>query len=150
LQDRYHLTIVWTHNLLAGEIGEQVKALGIQDRVHFLTRASDDELILLYNAASLFVFPSRYEGFGLPPLEAMACGAPVMSADNSSLPEITGGAALLFNAEDVAAITEGMAKVLSDPGLQQSLSQKGQLRAAQFSWAKCGLETLAVYRLVGA
>jgi glycosyltransferase involved in cell wall biosynthesis len=148
LQERYQLAIVWTHHLLAPGMAEQIKASGINSQVRFLEGVSDEELVLLYNAASLFVFPSLYEGFGLPPLEAMACGTPVVAANNSSIPEIVGDAALLFDAKDTEAMACVIAQVLADGALQAGLIEKGLKRAASFSWAKCARETVAVYRWV--
>jgi len=147
-QERYQLAIVWTHRFLAPSLTRQVTALGIQNRVRFLEQIPDDELVLLYNAASLFVFPSLYEGFGLPVLEAMACGTPVVAANNSSIPEIVGDAALLFDAEDSGAMADVIAQVLARKALQMSLIEKGLHQAASFSWAKCARETAAVYRQV--
>jgi glycosyltransferase involved in cell wall biosynthesis len=146
LQERYHLAIVWTHSLMAEEVADQVEALGLKSRVHFLQQVCDQDLVSLYNAAWLFVFPSLYEGFGLPPLEAMACGTPVVAANNSSIPEIVGDAALLIDAEDVRGMAESMARVLADGALQRDLSAKGLKRVTGFSWAQCACQTLDVYR----
>jgi glycosyltransferase involved in cell wall biosynthesis len=148
LKERFQLVIVWTHSLLAEELAARVEALGLKGRVRFLQRVSNEDLVLLYNVASLFVFPSRYEGFGLPILEAMACGTPVVAANNTSIPEIVGDAALLIDAEDVATMAELMTKVLVDDALKQVLIDKGLKRAVGFSWEKCGRETLEVYRRV--
>lgn len=150
LRQRYQLAIVWTHQLLAAGLAEQAAALGIADRLRFLQRVSDADLALLYNAAGLFVFPSRYEGFGLPLLEAMACGVPVVAADNSSIPEIAGDAALLVPAQDAAAMSGAMAQVLNDVAVQEALIRRGVARAAHFSWARCARETHAVYEQVAA
>lgn len=143
---RYKLAIVWTHHLLAANLAKQVDELNLTDHVQFLRQVSNEDLVMLYNAASLFVFPSLYEGFGLPPLEAMACGTPVIAANNSSIPEIVGDAALLVQAEDVEAMTETMSQVLENETLQRRLSQDGLKRAANFSWEKCARETVAIYQ----
>lgn len=148
LRDRFHLAIVWTHPLLAESLAEQVVSLGLNGRVHFLQQVDDNDLILLYNAAALFVFPSRYEGFGLPPLEAMACGTPVVAADNSSIPEIVGDAAVLTDADDATKITGAITQVLTDRTLQIKLIDKGRTQAANFSWEKCARQTVAAYRKV--
>lgn len=142
------LAIVWTHNLLAGDLARQAEELGISGRLRFLERVSNEDLVLLYNAAALFVFPSRYEGFGLPPLEAMHCGTPVVAANNSSIPEIVGEAALLTDAEDAQAIASSIGRVLTDDALRATLIARGLERAAGFSWEKCARETLHVYRAV--
>lgn len=145
LRERYQLAIVWTHSFLAAELAEQVRALGIANQVRFLERVSNEALVLLYNAASLFVFPSLYEGFGLPLLEAMACGAPVVAANNSSIPEIVAEAAVLVEAQDIKAMAGAIAGVLSYEALKDALIEKGLKQAARFSWTKCARETLAVY-----
>jgi glycosyltransferase involved in cell wall biosynthesis len=148
LRKRYHLAIVWTHSFLAPDLAGEVDKLGLTDHLRFLTGISNEELVLLYNAATLFAFPSRYEGFGLPPLEAMACGTPVVAANNSSIPEIVGEAAVLVETENVEAIASAISRVLSDQSLQKNLSTKGSAQAACFSWTKCALETVEVYRKV--
>jgi glycosyltransferase involved in cell wall biosynthesis len=145
LKADYQLVIVWTHSLLAEELMDLVHDLELQGHVHFLNRVSNEDLILLYNAASLFVFPSRDEGFGLPPLEAMACGTPVIAADNSSIPEIVGDAAYLVKAEDVGQMTEVINRILSDESLKSELVRNGIHRTATFSWEKCAKETIAAF-----
>jgi len=146
LRAQYRLVIVWTHDFLAAELSEQIAQLGLTDQVQFVKRAPNEDLVMLYNAASLFVFPSRYEGFGLPPLEAMACGTPVVAANNSSIPEIVGDAAFLTDAEDGRAMAALMAQVLADKNVQTTLAQKGLKRAATFSWENCARQTLAGYQ----
>ena len=115
-------------------------------RVAFTGRVSDAELRALYAGASAFVFPSRYEGFGLPPLEAMAFGAPVVCADAASLPEVVGDAALLFPSGDAAALAAALFRLLDDPALRERLAQAGRERAAQFTWQRTAAATVAVYR----
>jgi glycosyltransferase involved in cell wall biosynthesis len=148
LRKQYQLAIVWTHNFLAPDLAAEVEKLNLTDHLRFLTDISNEELVLLYNAATLFAFPSRYEGFGLPPLEAMACGTPVVAANNSSIPEIVGEAAVLVETENVEAIASAISRVLSDQSLQKNLSTQGSAQAACFSWTKCALETVEVYRKV--
>jgi glycosyltransferase involved in cell wall biosynthesis len=97
----------------------------------------------------VFVFPSLYEGFGLPPLEAMASGTPVVTSNLSSLPEVTGDAAVLVDPYDVDSIEHGIRRVLDDPALADDLRRKGLQRAREFSWARSVEETLRVYRDVG-
>ena len=146
LRARYHLSIIWTHPCLSAEIAAQVQQLGLTEQVHFLEHVPTADLALLYNAATLFAFPSRYEGFGLPLLEAMACGTPVVAADNSSIPEVAGDAALLFPADDPDLMATAMLRALSEPELHATLRHKGVQRAAQFSWRSCAQQTLAAYR----
>ncbi len=112
----------------------------------FTGRVSDAELRALYAGASAFVFPSRYEGFGLPPLEAMALGAPVVCADAASLPEVVGDAALLFPAGDAVALAAALSRVLDDLALRERLSRAGRERAARFTWERTAAATVAVYR----
>jgi glycosyltransferase involved in cell wall biosynthesis len=114
-------------------------------RVIYTGRLPDEELRALYASARVFVFPSRYEGFGLPPLEAMAFGAPVVCAAAASLPEVTGAAALQFPAGDTDALAEALASVLSDTGLRERLSRLGHIRASEFRWARTAALTVAAY-----
>ncbi len=102
----------------------------------------------LYSGASLFVFPSLYEGFGLDPLEAMSCGAPVVCSNRTSLPEVVGDAALMVDPDDTPQLVEAMRRVLSDEVLQTDLRARSLQRAAQFNWQKTAHETLAVYEEV--
>jgi glycosyltransferase involved in cell wall biosynthesis len=146
LRAEYHLAIVWTASVLAESISARIQDLGIGQYVHFVYRVPNEDLVFLYNEASLFVFPSLYEGFGLPVLEAMACGTPVVAANTSSIPEIAGDAALLVEARDTHGIAEAMAHVLSDDKLAAEMVQNGLKRNAMFSWEKCARETLFVYR----
>ncbi len=150
LRDRYQLAIVWTHSLLAGAIEADVARRQLGTRVRFLSNVSDTELAWLYNAATLFVFPSLHEGFGLPLLEAMACGTPVIAANNSSIPEIACDGALLTNASEVPALSQAMAQALQHQKLRDRLVANGLARAATFSWEKCARDTVQIYRQVAA
>ncbi len=105
-------------------------------------------LVTFYRLARAFVFPSLYEGFGLPPLEAMANGTPVVTSNVSSLPEVAGNAALLVDPYDVASIAEGIRRAVTDEALRADLISKGRARAREFSWARAAADTLAVYREV--
>jgi glycosyltransferase involved in cell wall biosynthesis len=134
--------------LLAESIANQARACGIGEHVRFLHHVSNDDLIMLYNAASFFVFPSRYEGFGLPILEAMACGAPVIAANNSSIPEVAGDAAILVDAELPAMMAHAMVRLLEDDALRHEMSARSLHRATAFSWQRCARETLAVYQSI--
>ncbi|MGE5221503.1 MAG: glycosyltransferase family 4 protein [Omnitrophica WOR_2 bacterium] len=146
LRDRNELAIVWNHPTLVSDMVEQVETMGLADKVHFLNQVSSEDLAVLYNTASLFVFPSLYEGFGLPLLEAMSCGAPVIAADNSSIPEVAGDAALLVKAEDTESLARFIREILQDEALRRKLSEKGLQRAKCFSWKKCGCETVSAYQ----
>ena len=122
--------------------------LGIADKITFLEQITDTQLAQYYRAADILLFPSLYEGFGLPVLEAMACGTPVITSNTSSLPEVAGDAAILVDPENVEAIAEAMRRVLAGPALAQELRAKGLERAKQFTWERCARETIAVYEKV--
>lgn len=133
--------ILKTHQLVMNYVGDQaafyqrVKKLGLSPQDVIITgRVSDYELVCLYNLCKLFIFPSFYEGFGLPILEAMACGAPVIAANNSSLPEVMGRSDALFDAKKNDSITEAIQRVLNDDSLRQDLSCFGLERVKQFTW----------------
>ena len=133
-----------------GEALGLVNELGISEHVQFLGFVSRSDLVALYGGALALVYPSLYEGFGLPVLEAMACGAPVLTSNASSLPEVAGDAALCASPTDVDALTEALNRVWSSAELRSELRRKGFARAKQFTWAKTAEMTLAVYeRLAG-
>jgi glycosyltransferase involved in cell wall biosynthesis len=120
----------------------------VKSDVLYLGYLPDKELGELYNLATLFVYPSMYEGFGLPPLEAMACCCPVVASNVASLPEVCGDAALYVDPHDVNSIAEGIHKVLTDDDLRQSLIEKGLERAKLFSWEKSAKEHIKVFEEV--
>ncbi|MGZ4031741.1 MAG: glycosyltransferase family 4 protein [Tumebacillaceae bacterium] len=122
-----------------------VEALRLKDKVIFTGFAPVLELPYLYNAADLFIYPSFYEGFGLPPLEAMACGTPTITSNSSSIPEVTGDAALLINPHDMYDLAEKMQTVLNAPDLRDAMRVNGIAQASKFSWEKCARETIAAY-----
>lgn len=126
----------------------QIEELNLKNDVIFLGHIPDDDLPLLYNVATLFVFPSLYEGFGLPPLEAMACGCPVIASNTSSLPEVIGEAGILVDPLDADGFANAMKRIISDDSLREELIKKGIERARLFSWEKAAKETLAVYSQV--
>lgn len=127
---------------------ELVDQLKLQEEVIFTGYVEDDDIPALYNAASLFAFPSQYEGFGLPPLEAMACGTPVISSNTSSMPEVVGEAGILLSPKDEKPWAAAIVEVLNDKKRWQDLRDRGLLQAKQFSWEKCARETIAVYEKV--
>ena len=127
---------------------ERVRALGIADWVRFIGEVSNADMPALYSACTLFVFPSLYEGFGLTPLEAIACGAPVACSNTSSLPEVAGDAALLFDPTRPEEIATTCARILNDPALQTALRARSLAQAARFTWAETARRTLEVYRRV--
>jgi len=125
-----------------------VERLGIAETVRFLGVVGDDDVRALYGRADTFVFPSLYEGFGLPPLEAMACGAPVVCSCASSLPEVVGEAGLLFDPNDPLALAEMLRRVLTDQELRQDLKRRGPKQAAAFTWEATLAATAQVYQEV--
>lgn len=130
------------------EVRKIVDKLGLREDVIFTDFVSDQDLVLLYNAAKAFVFPSLYEGFGLPPLEAMACGTPVVSSKVASLAEVLGDAAVVFHPLDIHDMADKVYQVVSDENLRKQLSEKGVRWVKRFSWEKCARETLKIYEKV--
>jgi glycosyltransferase involved in cell wall biosynthesis len=127
------------------QIFTEVEALGLAGEVIFPGYIGQEELPLWYNAADLFVYPSRFEGFGLPVLEAMACGTPVVTSSVSSLPEVAGDAALLVPPDDEAQLIDAMRRALGDKALRQEMRAKGQTHAATFTWERTARQTVAAY-----
>jgi len=134
----------WNDNAIFTAIEE----LGLNARILFPGYIPQSELPILYSAADLFVYPSLYEGFGLPVLEAMACGVPVITSAVSSMPEVTGDAGILLAPGDVDALASAMQRVLTDRALHATLAAKGLARARMFSWERTAQATLDVYTRV--
>lgn len=130
---------------LYDEIFQRVVDLGLQDVVHFAGFIADEDLPVLYRAASFFAYPSLYEGFGLPIVEALACGAPVLTADNSCLPEAGGPGAIYVSAEDVASIREGIVRLATNDMLRATLRTAGLQHAAGFTWQHSARQLLDAY-----
>lgn len=143
--------------ILAGKMTDQEKKqvitwnkeLGISQDVTITGYISDLQLVELYNQATAFVFPSKYEGFGLPLLEAMACHCPVITSNVSSMPEITQGAALLINPEDEYSLSKALIKITHDNILRDTLIEKGKFQISRFSWRECANKTLNIYKSFG-
>ena len=138
------LVIAGRKGWLYDQIFQQVERLGLESEVLFPGYVPQEDLPALLSGARLFVFPSLYEGFGLPVLEAMACGTPVVCSNVSSLPEVAGDAALLVDPLDVKDMAEAMNRLLQDEGLRTELVERGYRQVRQFSWDRCARETLAV------
>ena len=132
-----------------GAIRDFVEERGVTRQVIFTGVLSDEELIQHYQNASVFVFPSLYEGFGLPVLEAMACGCPVVCSNTSSLPEVVGDAALMVKPTDVAALEESIRRVLTDDNLSHRLREAGIQQAKKFSWDHTARATVDLYEKIG-
>jgi len=142
----YKLILVGRYGWMYEQVLDQVKELDLENVVQFLGYVPQEDLPLVYNLASLFVYPTIYEGFGLPVLEAMACGVPVVTSDVSSLPEIVNEAGILTPVNDGDALFEAIVQGLEDHDLRQDLIRKGPERAATFSWTKTAQLTLQVYQ----
>jgi glycosyltransferase involved in cell wall biosynthesis len=142
----HRLVLAGKKGWLYDEILESVRTLGLEKDVIFTGYVADEDMLYLYNGAELFVYPSFYEGFGLPPLEAMACGCPVVTSNTSSLPEVMGDAGLMVDPNRPEELAEAMWRILDNGELRSELRAKGLQRAAEFSWQRCAEETLAVYR----
>lgn len=121
------------------------ESMGIHDRVYFTGYVPYQDLPHFYNASTLFVYPSLYEGFGLPPLEAMSCKIPVITSNVSSIPEVVGDAAILINPFDTEELKDAMERVLGDDKLRDDLAQKGYERSREFSWDRTAAKTLNIY-----
>jgi len=126
-----------------------VRKLGIEDKVKFIEYVPRADMPHYYNASDLFVFPSLWESFGLPALEAMASGVPIIASNQTSLPEVVGRGGFLMSPYNVENISEWMGRILNSKSLQDSLIEKGLIQAEKFSWHKAALETLEVYKKVG-
>lgn len=145
---KYVLVITGGKGWKSKEIFSRVKRLGLENNVIFTDFVDDNDLPLLINAATLLVFPSLYEGFGIPPLEAMACGTPVAASNISSIPEVVGDAALLFDPYNIEEMTTAMYRVLIDEQLRNKLKKKGFERVKKFSWERAAKDTLKIYEEV--
>jgi glycosyltransferase involved in cell wall biosynthesis len=144
----FSLVIIGSKGWYYDEIFAEVAKHGLEKRVCFPGFVADADLPALYSAASLFVYPSLYEGFGLPVLEAMACGTPVIASNQSSLPEVVGEAGLLVDPYDVAALATAMSQVLSDTNLQKQLAKAGQEQAKKFTWEGMATKLLELYQQI--
>ena len=132
------------------EAGDLARSLGVADAVRWTGYLSDESLVALYQSADVLAHPSRYEGFGLQVLEAMACGVPVVSSNAASLPEVAGDAALLVAPDDVEAFASAISRVLTAPDLAAELARKGVTQAAKFTWERTARETLRTYEETAA
>ena len=145
---KYQLLMAGNRGWLYDSIFDEIKSRGLGANVLFPGYIDAKDLPLLYQNATIFVYPSLYEGFGLPVLEAMATGAPVITSNSSSMPEIAGRAAALIDPMDVGGLKSVMMKFLDDEKLRASYSEKALLQSKKFSWEKCARQTLEIYREV--
>lgn len=142
----HHLVLVGPEGWGATAVFDAIDRHRVRARVHHVGYVPREDLPLFYSAADAFVFPSLYEGFGLPVLEAMACGCPVVASNRASLPEVAGDAALLVDPEQPDALAQAIERILSDLSFREMLIARGHARVRQFSWAHCAETTLAAYR----
>jgi len=142
------LVITGRRGWMYEQVFEQIRSLGLQEKVHFTGYVSSQELPIVYNLAEVFVYPSLYEGFGFPPLEAMACGTPVITSAVSSMPEYVGSAGILVPPGDQTALAGALRNVLDDEKLRRELKRKGPEQAAKYTWERTARQTLQLYRQV--
>jgi glycosyltransferase involved in cell wall biosynthesis len=144
----YVLIIAGEKGWLYKKIFEEIKSSGMERSIRLLGVVRDEELPLLYNCADLFVYPSLYEGFGLPPLEAMACGVPIITSNTSSLPEVVGNAGIMVDPNDIESLSDEMYRVLEDKELKHRMSRDGLKRSKMFTWEKTVNDVIKVYNEV--
>jgi glycosyltransferase involved in cell wall biosynthesis len=141
----HDLVLAGKDTWFGGRVREAARESGLEGRIHFTGFVSDDDLLQLYNACECFAFPSFYEGFGIPVLEAMACGRAVICSNSSAIPEVADGAALLFDPSDSEQMVRALADVLMEHELRARMERLGLKRASYFSWRKTAEMTLKVY-----
>jgi glycosyltransferase involved in cell wall biosynthesis len=146
----HNLVVVGKKGWLFDSIIADAARLGVRTRVIFPGFVDDEDLPALYRTADLFVFPSLYEGFGLPPLEAMACGTPVVTSNVSSLPEVVGDAGLTVDPTDINGLANSMSRALQDTRLREQMIQRGLERAAEFTWLRAAQQLCQVYQEMSA
>ena len=145
---RQPLVLVGAAGWKLHELHAEIERLELKDAIRFTGYVPTKDLPGLFSLATLFVFPSLYEGFGLPPVEAMACGTPVLTSNCTSLAEICGGGAYLVDPTDDQAIAAGMMELLADEEMRRDLGKRGRFHARQFSWARAARKTTAIYKQV--
>ena len=145
IRNDYQLIIAGGEGWLSTDIYQSIVEMGAESSIRFLGYVPASDLPWLYGGATCFVYPSLYEGFGLPALEAMACGIPLITSNTSSLPEVAGEAALFIDPLSEEELRSAIIKVVSDPTLRQKMSEQGLDQAKQFSWEQVARDTLQVY-----
>ena len=133
---------------LSKQLDEEVKNSPFVKDIIFLEKISDEEKVFLYNSAKVFVYPSFFEGFGFPPIEAQACGIPVISSDRASLPEILGSSALLFDPWRLDELYFGIKSLTQDSAIREKMIKLGLDNAARFSWSRAANKTLEVFKKI--
>lgn len=143
-----HLVVIGEKGWKNKKFLKEVRQHPLNDYIHFLGYVNRDQLASFYSNALCLLFPSLYEGFGLPILEAMSCGTPVITSNRSSLPEVAGDAAILINPYDIGALAKAMREILTDERLREKLKKKGLNRTRKFSWEQCARQTLHVFNMI--
>lgn len=146
VRQSHHLVIAGGKGWLYEDIFTAAGTSPVAERIHMIGFVADDDLPALYSLADVFAYPSHYEGFGIPVVEAMACGTPVVCADNSSLPEVAGRAALQVTATDITALAEALHRLTTDDAWRQQAIDEGFVQARKFSWPAATKRLLAVYQ----
>jgi glycosyltransferase involved in cell wall biosynthesis len=141
----HHLVIAGGAGWKNGPVWEALERSGVRDRIHAIGYLSEDDLPAAYSAADVFAYPSQAEGFGLPALEAMACGTAVLTSNATAIPEVVGDAAVMVDPLDEEALVSGLERLLTDRAEREARSESGIRRAARFSWQRVAEETMAVY-----
>jgi glycosyltransferase involved in cell wall biosynthesis len=148
LRERYPLAVVGMHGWGMDQLPERTRRAVEAGQVRLLGYLPQEQMPAIYSGARAFAYPSIYEGFGLPPLEAMACGVPVVVSSRASLPELVGDAGTMVEPEDAVALARALESLLEDPARHAQCSRAGRSRAATFTWQRCALETRAIYEKV--
>lgn len=141
----YEIVICGDKKWAFDHIKDSVERFGIKDKVIFTGYVPEEDMVVLYNIANLFVFPSLYEGFGLPVLEAMKCGIPTVVSDRSSMPEVVSDASMLVNPEDSNEVADAIYRLITDPTLREEKIKAGILRAKEFTWEKSAVKMIKIY-----
>lgn len=148
IKERYPLVIVGMNGWEMSQFEKDLEKLKHQGYLRMPGYVPDEELPMLYSAAKLFIYPSFYEGFGLPPLEAMACGTPVITSNVSSLPEVVGDAGFMVSPDDAVDLSEKVLELIEDEEVAECQSRRSVVRAKSFTWKRCAEQTMAVYRRI--
>ena len=143
--EQYLLVLVGQIGWIQDEFFNLIEQFGIKDNVLITGYVPEEDLAPLYSGAEVFVFPSLYEGFGLPVLESMQCGCPVIASNSSSIPEVIGGAGVIVEARDRNGLCRALEKVLSSSALREEMSKKGLARAKKFSWNKSAEKLMELF-----
>lgn len=144
--NQYKLVIAGNNGWMFEKVYEEAEKLGIKDRILFTGKINDDELKYLYKHADIFVYPSFYEGFGLPPLEAMSFNVPCIVSNKTSIPEVVGDAAITVDPNDYKEMGRQIEKFINNDNLRMEYIKKGNKRLSKFSWGKCAEETIGLYK----